>query len=73
MEAAFEGLPVRDFEVPSERIVFRRIDRETGLLANANTRNAYFQPFLEGSEPQKSVSQRESASDARQALLEDVF
>ncbi|MEE3328751.1 MAG: PBP1A family penicillin-binding protein [Myxococcota bacterium] len=73
MEAALEGLPIRDFEVPSERIVFRRIDRETGLLANANTRNAYFQPFLEGTEPQKSVSQRESASDARQALLEDVF
>lgn len=73
MEAAFEGLPIRDFEVPSERIVFRRIDRDTGLLANANTRNAYFQPFLEGTEPQKSVSQRESASDARQALLEDVF
>ena len=73
MEAALEGKPVRDFEVPAEHIVFRRIDRETGLLANAKTRNAYFQPFLEGTEPQKSVSQRESASDARQALLEDVF
>lgn len=73
MEVALEGLPMRDFEVPAEQIVFRRIDRETGLLADANTRNAYFQPFMEGSEPQKSVSQRESDSDARQALLEDVF
>ena len=32
-----------------------------------------FNPSSEGTEPQKSVSQRESASDARQALLEDVF
>ena len=73
MEVALEGLPMRDFEVPAEQITFRRIDRETGLLADANTRNAYFQPFVEGTEPQKSVSQRESDSDARQALLEDVF
>jgi penicillin-binding protein 1A len=73
MEVALEGLPIRDFEVPAEQITFRRIDRETGLLADANTRNAYFQPFMEGTEPQKSVSQRESDSDARQALLEDVF
>jgi penicillin-binding protein 1A len=73
MKVALEGLPIRDFEVPAEQITFRRIDRETGLLADANTRNAYFQPFMEGTEPQKSVSQRESDSDARQALLEDVF
>jgi len=73
MEVALEDLPMRDFEVPAEQIVFRRIDRETGLLADANTRNAYFQPFMEGTEPQKSVSQRESDSDARQALLDDVF
>ncbi|MFP6639299.1 MAG: penicillin-binding transpeptidase domain-containing protein, partial [Myxococcota bacterium] len=73
MEFALQGLPVRDFEVPRERIVFQRIDRETGLIADAATRNAYFQPFIEGTEPEKSVSQRESASDAQQALLEDVF
>ena len=73
MEVALTDLPMRDFEVPAEHITFRRIDRETGLLADANTRNAYFQPFVEGTEPQKSVSQRESDSDARQALLDDVF
>ena len=73
MEFALSGLPVRDFEVPQEKIVFQRIDRETGLIADATTRNAYFQPFLEGTEPEKSVSQRESDSEAQQALLDDVF
>ena len=73
MAVALKERPIRDFEVPQEEIVFQRIDRETGLIADAKTRNAYFQPFLEGTGPEKSVSQQESDSEARQALLEDVF
>jgi penicillin-binding protein 1A len=73
MRVALAERAIRDFEVPTEHIVFQRIDRETGLIADASTRNAYFQPFIEGTEPKRSVTQRESASDARRALREDAF
>lgn len=73
MRVALAAREVRDFEVPAEHIVFQRIDRDTGLIADASTKNAYFQPFIEGTEPERSVSERESASDARRALREDIF
>ena len=73
MRVALAERPIRDFEVPGEHIVFQRIDRDTGLIADAETRNAYFQPFIEGTAPEHSVTQRESATDARRALREDAF
>ena len=73
MRVALAEREARDFEVPAEHIVFQRIDRDTGLIADASTKNAYFQPFIEGTEPKRSVSERESASDARRALREDIF
>jgi len=73
MRVALASHPARDFDVPAEQIVFARIDRETGLVADATTQDAYFQPFIEGTEPQRTVSQRESASDARRALRDDIF
>jgi penicillin-binding protein 1A len=73
MKVALASRPIRDFDVPSENIVFARIDRGTGLLADASSRDAYFQPFIEGTEPQRTVSQSESASDARRALRDDIF
>jgi penicillin-binding protein 1A len=73
MAAALAGRPIRDFDVPSEHIVFARIDMETGLVADAAAANAYFQPFIEGTEPQRGVSDRQSAASARQALRDDVF
>ena len=73
MRVALADRPIRDFEVPADHIVFQRIDRDTGLIADASTQNAYFQPFIEGTEPRRSVSQQESDTDARRALREDVF
>jgi penicillin-binding protein 1A len=73
MRVALADRPIRDFEVPANHIVFQRIDRDTGLIADASTQDAYFQPFIEGTEPRRSVSQQESDSDARRALREDVF
>jgi len=73
MRAALASRPIRDFDVPSEHIVFARIDRSTGLLADSTSRDAYFQPFIEGTEPVRTVGQRESASDARRAAQDDVF
>ena len=73
MRVALADREIRDFEVPGELIVFERIDRETGLLADSSTQNAYFQPFLEGTEPERSVSEQKSASDSRRALRDDIF
>jgi penicillin-binding protein 1A len=72
MEVALKDRPVRDFEVP-RRIEFHRIDRETGLLADSSTKDAYFQPFLENTEPTRTTSNVTSASDARRALRDDSF
>ncbi len=73
MKVALAEREIRDFDVPQDKIVFRRIDRETGLLADASTKNAYFQPFIEGTEPEGSVSEHDSASEARRALQDDIF
>ena len=73
MEVALSSRPVRDFNVPSENIVFARIDRKTGLLADTTSRDAYFQPFVEGTAPERTVGQRESISDAARALRDDIF
>ena len=50
-----------------------RIDPETGLLASATTKNAYFQPFLEGSEPRERTVERTNREDAARLLRSDAF
>jgi len=72
MREAIRRYPVRDFAEP-EGIVSVRIDPETGLLASATTENAYFQPFLEGSEPRERTVERTSREDAARLLRSDAF
>ena len=74
MAVALDDLPIRDFDVPQQNIVFQRIDRDTGLLADVGSQNAYFQPFIEGHRagPQRQPAgfgQRIHARDARRHLL----
>ena len=64
MRVAHEGRGVRDFPVP-EGVNFARIDRETGTLADAQSRDAYFQAFRMGEEPTETTSDVLSASDSR--------
>ena len=45
----------------------------TGLVADADTPNAYFQPFIAGTEPQLGLRERESSDEAQRALRDDVF
>ncbi len=73
MRVALASVPVRDFDVPRHQIVFERIDRNTGLIADAGSADAYFQPFIEGTAPSRSVSERDSDSDAQRALRDDIF
>ena len=72
MQAALRGRPFRDFDAPDE-IVYERVDPETGLLADANTSGAYFQPFLEETAPTESSSKRSRVTDTRRSLREDAF
>ena len=72
MEAALAPYPQRDFAVP-DKIEFQRIDRISGLLAEAKTENAYFQPFLEGTAPERSSTEQDTTKKSAQAARDDVF
>jgi len=72
MGAALAGYPVRDFEEP-ESIEVVALDRDTGLLADATTENAYFPPFLADTAPTETSSSSLSISDTRRALRDDAF
>ncbi len=72
MRDALDGRPVLNFQEP-EKIVTVRIDRTNGLIADVGTSDAYFQPFLEGTEPSESTTSRKSAGDTQRTLREDFF
>lgn len=62
MKAAHEGLPQMTLPVP-EGIVFANIDRETGKLASASTKQVLRQAFVEGTEPSAAAAKTEEATD----------
>lgn len=72
MKVALAPYPQRDFQVPPH-IEFQRIDRSSGLLANANTTDAYFQPFLEGTAPERSFTEQTTTRKTRRAARDDIF
>jgi penicillin-binding protein 1A len=70
MKVALEGRPVRDF-MPPDSIVFARIDRESGLLANHLSKDSVFQAFIAGSEPTETADDQRNTSEALRDLRED--
>jgi penicillin-binding protein 1A len=72
MRVALEGRPVRDFAVP-EPIVFARIDRKTGLVAEATSTDTVFQAFLAGTEPSETDTTARTTSEDRRLLRLDGF
>jgi len=72
MEDALAGRPVRDFAVP-DAIVFARIDRKTGLLADATSTETVFQPFEAGTEPTETDRAARTTSETRDKLRMDSF
>ena len=72
MRVALAPYPQRDFEVPAH-IEFQRIDRRSGLIADANTTDAYFQPFLEGTAPERSFTEQTTTKKTRRAARDDIF
>ena len=72
MQAATAQRPVRDFSVP-EGIVFARVDRKSGLLADAASEDSVFQAYRAGSEPTESVRAAEATSESQRMLRMDSF
>ena len=72
MHAALDPRPLRDFPVP-EAIVFARVDRKTGLLADASSSNSVFQAYPAGAEPTESVRAAEDTAEGRRLLRMDSF
>jgi penicillin-binding protein 1A len=72
MKAALKERPVLNFQEP-EHIVTVRVDRNNGLIADTSSADAYFQPFLEGTEPTESSMTRQSAGDTQRTIREDFF
>ena len=55
MKKALEDEPVKDFPAPP-KIVFKKVDTQTGLLATAESKNALWFTFLEGTAPQNRLT-----------------
>ena len=72
MRVALANRPVRDF-TPPEPIVFARIDRKTGLLADSDSTDTVFQPFLTGTEPTRTASAEKVDTELRRELRLDSF
>ena len=63
---------MRDFPVP-DGIVFARVDRKTGLLADASSDDSVFQAYRAGAEPTESVRAAEDSAEGRRMLRMDSF
>jgi len=72
MRAALVDRPMRDF-TPPDPIVFARIDRKTGLLADSDSTDTVFQAFLTGTEPTKTATAEKENSELRRELRLDSF
>jgi penicillin-binding protein 1A len=74
MRAALDGRPMRDFTVPAnDKIVWARIDRETGLLASGESDATIFQSFIAGSEPTETADSARASDRAAQDLRDENF
>ena len=72
MEVAVAPYPNHDFEAPAD-IEFRRVDKVSGLLADASTQDAYFQPFRAGTAPERTFTEQTAEKKTRQAARDDTF
>ncbi len=72
MREVLKSRPVREFPTP-ESIVFARVDRKTGLLADAASTDTVFQSFVAGTEPTESARSAQTDSQGRRLLRLDSF
>jgi penicillin-binding protein 1A len=72
MDAALKTRPVRDFQAPDD-IVWARIDRKTGLLADGDGKNTVFQAFLVDTVPEETSRSATTQTEGRRLLRMDDF
>ncbi len=72
MQVALKERPKRDFPVP-DPIVFARIDRKSGLLADAGSADTVFEAFLEGTVPTETANSKRTSTESRRQLRLDSF
>ena len=72
MKAAVAERPLQDFAVP-DSIVFARVDRKTGLLADASSEHTVFQAFPAGQVPTETSGNAQNRSEGRRLLRMDDF
>ncbi len=72
MRSALADRPKNDFLVP-EGIVFARVDRKTGLLAGAGSKDSYFQSYREGTAPTETAERSTTARESDRLLRLDAF
>jgi penicillin-binding protein 1A len=75
MEFALADKPIRDFPVP-QGIVFARVSKTTGLLAEAGDPSSFFEPFAQGTEPSErhaSASPDAAQTEGYDLLRNDSF
>jgi penicillin-binding protein 1A len=72
MRAALAQRPVADFD-PPDSIVFARIDRKSGLLAESAGGDTVFQAFLEGREPTTAARRESEDEQAWNDIMHDAF
>ncbi len=70
MKTALAERPEQSFPVPPG-IVFARVDRETGLLAEGDEKETVFQAFLAGTEPTETAARALPESESRRLLRLD--
>jgi penicillin-binding protein 1A len=76
MREALRNRRVRNFSVPDPivfPIVFARVDRKTGLLADADGGDVVIEAFLPGSEPTERAESARATAEGRRLLRLDDF
>jgi penicillin-binding protein 1A len=74
MRKALDGRPIRDFAPPAnDKIVWARIDKDTGLLASTDSSSTIFQSFVAGSEPTETADSARATDRAAQDLRDESF
>ncbi len=72
MRLALADRPVADFD-PPDSIVFARIDRKSGLLADSQSGDTVFQAFQSGREPTTAARRESEDEQAWNDIMHDAF
>ncbi len=72
MQEALRQSPTREFAVP-DGIVFARVDADTGLLADSNSRRSFLHAFVAGTEPTATTAESGGRQDEEKRLRLETF